>query len=51
LADRGIGFGKVAPQIRLAVTGGLIGPGVFDIIEVLGKEETLRRLDHALATL
>ena len=51
LADRGIGFGKVAPQIRLAVTGGLIGPGVFDIFEVLGKEETLRRLDHALATL
>jgi glutamyl-tRNA synthetase len=51
LADRGIGFGKVAPQIRLAVTGGLIGPGVFDIFEVLGKDETLRRLDHALATL
>jgi glutamyl-tRNA synthetase len=51
LADRGIGFGKVAPQIRLAVTGGLIGPGVFDIFEVLGRDETLRRLDHALATL
>jgi hypothetical protein len=35
----------------MPVTGGLIGPGVFDIFEVLGKDETLRRLDHALATL
>ncbi len=51
LSDRGIGFGKVAPQIRLAVTGGLIGPGIFDIFEVIGKEETLHRLDNALQSL
>ena len=51
LADRGIGFGKVAPQIRLAITGGLVGPGIFDIFEVLGKEETLNRLDSALNAL
>lgn len=48
LADKGIGFGKVAPQIRLALTGGLIGPGIFDILEVLGKEESLNRVQNAL---
>ena len=36
------------PPLRLALVGELKGPHVFDIIEVIGKEETLSRLDAIL---
>lgn len=41
-------MGQVMNSFRLAVVGAGMGPGMFDIIEILGKEETLRRLDSAL---
>lgn len=34
--------------IRLALTGMTFGPGLFDIVEVLGKEEVVRRLERAI---
>ena len=41
-------FGKVAQPLRAALTGRTVSPGVFDVMQVLGREETLRRLDGAL---
>ena len=46
---KSLGFGQVMPPLRLALVGELKGPHVFDIIEVIGKEETLRRLDALLS--
>ncbi len=43
-----IGFGKVMQPLRLSLVGGLKGPDLFVIMEMLGKEEVLRRLDKAL---
>lgn len=43
--------GKLMPSLRLALTGETTGPGVWDLLRVLGREETLRRLAHALAVL
>ncbi|MBN2597059.1 MAG: glutamate--tRNA ligase [Marinifilaceae bacterium] len=43
-----IGFGKVMNPFRLAVVGAGKGPHMFDIIEILGKKETIARLDYAL---
>lgn len=40
-------LGKVAQPLRAALTGRLISPGVFDVIETLGREETLARLGDA----
>jgi glutamyl-tRNA synthetase len=37
-------LGKIAQPIRVALTGGTVSPGVFEIMEVLGKEEVIRRL-------
>ncbi len=51
LESNALGFGKVAPQMRIAVTGVAMGPGMFDIFEILGKDEVLARIDTALATL
>jgi len=44
-----LGFGQVMPPLRLALVGELKGPHVFDIIEVIGKEETLQRLTALLS--
>jgi len=43
-----LGFGKVMNPLRLAVVGAGRGPHLFDIFEIIGKEETIRRLEKAL---
>ena len=43
-----IGAGKLIHPLRLAVSGISTGPGVYDILDILGKEEVIRRIDRAL---
>ena len=43
-----VGFGKVAMPMRLAVSGTGASPDMYDMLEVLGKEETLKRIDAAI---
>jgi glutamyl-tRNA synthetase len=43
-ASEGLGLGKVAQPLRVALTGRTISPGVFDMLQVLGREESLARL-------
>ncbi len=43
-----IKLGKVAQPVRVAITGGTESPGIFEVIETLGKERTLKRLDKAI---
>lgn len=40
----GLKLGKVAQPLRAALTGRTTSPGVFDVLEVLGREESLARL-------
>jgi len=42
-----ISKGKVQAPVRVAVTGRTVGPPLFESLEVLGREETLRRLTNA----
>ena len=46
-----IGMGKVMQPFRLSLVGALKGPHLFDIVELIGKEETIKRLQKAIATL
>ena len=46
-----IGFGKVMMPLRLALVGALKGPDVFDIMFLIGKAETNRRIDNLVNTL
>ena len=46
---RSLGLGKIAQPVRVALTGGTASPGMYDVIQILGKQETLKRLDAALA--
>ena len=41
-------LGKIAQPVRLALTGSTVSPGIFEIIEVLGKAKTLERLRAAV---
>ena len=42
-------LGKVAQPVRVALTGNTVSPPLFDTIALVGKEESLSRLDAALA--
>ena len=42
------GVSKVGPVFRLAISGKGMGPSLFDICEILGKEETLNRIQKAI---
>jgi len=45
----GLGLGKVAQPLRAALTGTTVSPPVFDVMAVLGREETLARIADAAA--
>jgi glutamyl-tRNA synthetase len=42
--ERGVGLGKIAQPLRVAVTGGTISPPIDHTLEILGKERVLGRL-------
>lgn len=44
MEDHELGFGEVLPILRLAVSGTTMGPSVFDIMTLLGHEETVDRM-------
>ncbi|HYX93120.1 MAG TPA: glutamate--tRNA ligase [Myxococcaceae bacterium] len=45
----GVGMGKVAQPLRVAVTGGVVSPGIGETLELIGRDEALERIDEALA--
>ncbi|MFO1377627.1 MAG: glutamate--tRNA ligase [Steroidobacteraceae bacterium] len=47
--ERGVGLGKIAQPLRVAVSGGSVSPPIDRTLEVLGRETTLKRLDRAIA--
>ncbi|MFM9824900.1 glutamate--tRNA ligase [Flavobacterium sp.] len=51
MAKNEIGMGKVMQPFRLSLVGALKGPHLFDIVELIGKEETIKRIEKAIATL
>ncbi len=51
IAENEIGFGKVMMPLRLALVGALQGPDVFEIMFMIGKDESLKRIETAIKTL
>ena len=41
-------MGKLLPAFRVSLTGVGIGPSIFEIASLLGKEETIKRMEKAL---
>ena len=46
--QRGIGVGKVMQPMRFLICGSLQGPSLFDLMELIGKEESLKRINYAI---
>jgi glutamyl-tRNA synthetase len=47
--ERDVKPNKVFQPLRVALSGGTVSPGIFETVALLGREETLRRVDAALA--
>ena len=47
--DLGLGLGKLAQPMRAALTGTTTSPGIFDVLVLLGRDESLARLDAQAA--
>jgi glutamyl-tRNA synthetase len=46
---KNVKFGAVAQPVRAALTGSTASPGIFEVMEALGREETVGRLRDAAA--
>ncbi|MFP4194934.1 MAG: glutamate--tRNA ligase [Desulfosalsimonas sp.] len=42
-------FGRIAQPVRLALSGKTVSPGIFEMIEVLGRQETVARIERAVS--
>ncbi|MFO8055135.1 MAG: glutamate--tRNA ligase [Bacteroidales bacterium] len=51
IEEQGFGFGKVMVPLRICLVGKAAGPDLMEIMEILGKEESLKRIDYALSSL
>ena len=49
VAKHGVGLGKIAQPVRVALTGGTASPGIYDVIAFLGREESIARIDAAVS--
>ena len=46
--EKQVGLGKVAQPLRVAICGNTVSPPIFDSVQMLGKENTLARIDYTL---
>ncbi|GMN07887.1 glutamate--tRNA ligase [Croceitalea sp. MTPC5] len=51
IGEQGLSFGKVMPPLRLVIVGDMKGPHLFDIMALLGKAESLARMEKAIRVL
>jgi glutamyl-tRNA synthetase len=49
VAAEAVTIGNVIHALRVAATGRAVGFGMFETLELLGRERTLRRIEHSLA--
>jgi glutamyl-tRNA synthetase len=47
--DAGLGLGKIAQPLRAALTGQSSSPGIFDVLALLGREESLGRINDQIS--
>ncbi|MCL4151572.1 UNVERIFIED_CONTAM: hypothetical protein GTU68_012024 [Idotea baltica] len=48
ISGKEIAYSKVFQPLRLCLVGKLAGPHLFDIMEIIGKEETIKRIENAI---
>jgi glutamyl-tRNA synthetase len=48
MAEEEMKLGKIAQPLRVALTGGTVSPGIFELVSILGKKVVLERIDKAI---
>lgn len=48
ITAQGVGLGKIMPMLRIAITGNLSGPSMFDSLELIGREKMEQRINYAI---
>jgi glutamyl-tRNA synthetase len=48
-AEQGIKMGQIGPPVRVALCGGTTSPSIYEVLEVLGRDEARRRVERAIA--
>ena len=48
ITEKELSFGQVMPPLRLIIVGAMKGPHLFDILGMIGKKESINRIDTAL---
>ena len=51
VADKEIGFGKIGMPLRVSLLGSMTGSGLDEIMAILGVDETIERIEKAVATI
>ena len=51
IEQRGLKMVQVAQPVRVALTGGTVSPGIFEVMEILGKDRVMERLKRAVSTI
>jgi glutamyl-tRNA synthetase len=51
IGKKEVGFGKVMQPLRLALVGAMQGPDVFEIMFMIGKAETVNRVENLVQTI
>jgi glutamyl-tRNA synthetase len=46
--EKQVGLGKVAQPLRVAICGSNVSPSIFDSVNLLGRENTLTRIDMTI---
>jgi glutamyl-tRNA synthetase len=46
--EKGLKLGQIAQPVRVAITGSTVSPGIFEVIEIIGKERIIKRLERAI---
>ncbi len=47
--SKDLGMGRIAQPLRVALTGGMVSPGLGETLALVGKDATLKRIDRCLA--
>jgi len=46
--EKGLKLGQVAQPVRVVMTGSTVSPGIYEVLEIAGKEKTLKRLRRVI---
>lgn len=51
IEKHGVKLGSLAQPVRVAMTGGAESPGIFEVLEIVGKDKTIKRIERAIKTI